>query len=274
MTASTATASLGPTVPASIVVSHRSLPRLFGHQVRYEARALRRNPALIGFTLGMPLVMLVIFSALLGNESIDGFAISYKQWLAPRMAILAVLSSSFVSLATAVALRRGTGELKRVRSTPLPAGIVLAALGLVTAGLSLVSATLVVVGSWWVFGVQPPDVLATGLVLVVACATCSAVGLAVSTFIDRPDNAIAVANGLLWPIVFISGTYTTVPDGSILDRIAGFLPVRHLNDAASIANRNVRGRFGWTDLAVVAAMGVIAAAVAVRRFRWAPASES
>ena len=166
MTASTtAAARIGS--PATIrVADRRTTVRLLGHQLRYELRTMRRNPTLIGFTIGMPLVMMLIFAELMGNEDLGAIGVLYKEYLAPRMVVLAILTSSFVSLAISVALRRGNGELKRVRSTPMPAGVVLAALGITTAALSLVSATWVLVTSWWVFAIPPPALAPTVLVLV------------------------------------------------------------------------------------------------------------
>ena len=142
MTASTTAASrIGS--PATIRIADRRTPvRLLGHQLRYELRTMRRNPTLIGFTIGMPLVMMLIFAELMGDEDLGALGVLYKEYLAPRMVVLAILSSSFVSLAISVALRRGNGELKRVRSTPMRAGVVIAALGITTAALSLVSATI------------------------------------------------------------------------------------------------------------------------------------
>ena len=270
MTASTTAASrIGS--PATIrVADRRTTVRLLGHQLRYELRTMRRNPTLIGFTIGMPLVMMLIFAELMGNEDLGALGVLYKEYLAPRMVVLAILTSSFVSLAISVALRRGNGELKRVRSTPMPAGVVLAALGITTAALSLVSATTVMVTSWWVFAIPPPALVPTVLVLVAGGATGAALGMAMATFIRRPDNAIAVSNGVLWPVVFISGTYTVVATGSVLDRIAGVLPVRHLNDAAQSASHAAGGTIAWWDLGVVLLWGVLAAAVAVRRFEWEP----
>jgi len=270
MTASTTAAPMIGSPATTHVADQRTPVRLLAHQLRYELRTMRRNPTLIGFTIGMPLVMMLIFAELMGDEDLGGLGVLYKEYLAPRMVVLAILSSSFVSLAVSVALRRGNGELKRVRSTPMRAGVVIATLGITTAALSLVSATTVMVTSWWVFAVPPPALVPTVLMLVVGCATGAALGLAMATFIGRPDNAIAVSNGVLWPVVFISGTYTVVATDSLLDRIGGVLPVRHLNDAAQAASSTAGGTIAWWDIGVVAAWGLIAGVLALHRFEWEP----
>ena len=188
---------------------------LLVHQLRYEMRAVRRNPTLIGFTLGMPLVMLAIFAQLLGEENMRGLGLAYKQYLAPRMIVLAILSSSFVSLASTVALRRGNGELKtRARHTDAgrdrPRGRAdhrSAQPGECRPGdgrrLDRVRR-----------GAGPTARHGRGAAR--RGRASAALGLAVATLIRRPENSIAITNGLLWPVVFISGTYMWVARDSAL----------------------------------------------------------
>jgi ABC-2 type transport system permease protein len=174
----------------------------------------------------------------------------------------------------ALAIRRGSGELKRVRGTPLPPWITLAAIGLHTAILGIVIAVAIVLcGRWW-FGVALPALLPMVALLVIATSSLSALGIAVATFIRRPENGPAVTNGLLWPVTFISGTFTYVPEGSILRRIAELMPVRHLNEAAFSASPVAGGQIDWPSLAIIAAWGAGGALVAVRRFRWEPATST
>ncbi len=64
-------------------------------------------------------------------------------------------------------------------------------------------------------------------------------------------------------------------DDSILTKIGDVFPVRHFVNAvfAAFDPRIAHGlAHGWagSDLAVVAAWGVVGAVVAVRRFRWDP----
>jgi ABC-2 type transport system permease protein len=248
--------------------------RLLAHQLRYELRTARRNVVLIGFTLAMPLMMLGIFGLLLGSDTIGPLAMTYRQFFVPNVVVLALLSSCFASLGISLAIRRGTGELKRLRGTPLPPWVALAALCLQAAITgSLVAAVVVACGRWW-FGVAPPAVAPFLTLLAVSTLALSAMGVAVATFITRPENGPAATNILLWPVAFISGTFTWVPKGSALDHLASALPVRHLNTAALAATSTGGSHVAWRALAMVAAWGGIGAVVAVRRFRWEPATSA
>jgi ABC-2 type transport system permease protein len=59
---------------------------------------------------------------------------------------------------------------------------------------------------------------------------------------------------------------------SVLDRVAGLLPVRPFNQALLGPFAHQTG-FGWHSLGVLAAWGAAGALVAIRRFRWAPRPE-
>ena len=243
--------------------------RVLVHQLRFELRGARRNPVLLGFTIAMPLMMLGIFGLLLGNETM-GAVMTYRQFFVPNVVALGLLSSCFASLGIALAVRRGTGELKRLRGTPLPPWVALTALALHTAILGCVVAVLVVAcGRLW-FGVAPPAAVPFAALLSVATLSLSAMGIAVATFIGRPENGPAATNIVLWPVAFISGTFTWVPQGSALDRIADVLPVRHLNEAARAATAVGGAHIDWASLGMIAAWGVVGALVALRRFRWEP----
>ena len=56
----------------------------------------------------------------------------------------------------------------------------------------------------------------------------SAIGVLVSTFVPNEDAAPAIINFLLFPLLFISGTFGTISNSSFLGRLAAVFPVRHL----------------------------------------------
>ena len=82
----------------------------------------------------------------------------------------------------------------------------------------------------------------------------------------------AVANIILFPLSFISGTFTVVPQGSVLAKIAAVFPVRHFNEAvfAAFDPRRSGAQIAWAHLAVLLAWGIFGLVVALRSFRWEP----
>lgn len=243
---------------------------LLVHQLRYEGRIALRNPSFLGFTIALPLAFLGIFGTILGDITLEPISLAYREFFVPNVVVLALLSACFASLGITLAIRRATGELKRVRGTPLPPWIVLAALAAQAAILGALVSSIVLITArlWW--GIALPDPVPFAVLLAVTTPSLAALGTAVATFIRRPENAPAATNLLLWPVAFISGTFIPVPEGSPLHQLAQLLPVQHLNDAAIATMHPDGAQIPWTALAVVATWGTVGAAMAIARFRWEP----
>jgi ABC-2 type transport system permease protein len=165
-------------------------------------------------------------------------------------------------------MRRQDGILKRVRATPLPAWAYFLGLLAHCILVSFVDVALVVaVGR--LFGVPlPTHWAAISVTLVLGAASFCALGVAVASLIRNSEAAPAVVQLVLFPLVFISGSYLPI-HSSVLNRVAGALPVRPFNQALIGPFAQHTG-FDWKDLSVLLAWGVVGAAVAIRRFRWDP----
>ena len=124
-----------------------------------------------------------------------------------------------------------------------------------------------------VYGITFPDHYLGLAVSVVAGAFCfSALGIAVSTFVPNEDAAPAIINFVLFPLLFISGTFGPISSDSVLSKIASVFPMQHLN---KLMQRVFNPFAGGTaihsaDVAVLVLWALIGAGVAVRRFRWEP----
>ena len=251
----------------------RGTLRLLAHQVRYEQLSFWRNPQSAVFTFVFPVVFITIIGALFGGVSKSSYfgGLSALQYYVPTIAALSVLGSCYGQLAVALAARRQNGMLKRARATPLPAWGYFAGLLAHCVLVSVVDVALIVtVGH--LYGVPfPADWPAIVLTLVLAAASFCALGVAVASVIANAEAAPAVAQLVLFPLLFISGTYLPI-HSEMLNRIAGWLPVRPFNEALTGPFAGLGG-VDWRHLAVLAAWGAAGAFVAVRRFRWNPRPE-
>ena len=107
--------------------------------------------------------------------------------------------------------------------------------------------------------------------LVLGAASFCSLGVAVSSLVRNAEAAPAVVQFILFPLVFISGTYFPI-HSEVLNDIPGALPVRPFNQALMGPFAQHTG-FDWPHLRVLLAWGVGGAVVAVRRFRWDPRPE-
>jgi ABC-2 type transport system permease protein len=222
--------------------------RLLVHQTRYELLTFARNRQARFFTLALPVIFLVIFVSVFGNNRIGPEHIKASTYYVPGIAALAVLTASFTNLVISITTQRQMGVLKRRRATPVPAWVLVAGRALTSLVVSL--ALSVAVGS-----------------LALAC-----LGYAASTAIGSADGAQPTVLALTLPLSFISGVY--IPSQrlpSALQHVAEAFPLQHL--VAAMGRGFLPGAGGavaWEDLAIVAAWGVVGLAFALRRFRWTP----
>ena len=261
----------------SAVVTARPARRralgLLAHQVRYEQLSFWRNPQSAVCTFIFPVVFVTIIGALFGGVGRSPYfgGLSALQYYVPTIAALSVLGSCYGQLAVALAMRRQTGILKRARATPLPAW---AYFGGLLAHCVLVSAIdiMLIVSVGRLYGIPfPTHWLAIGLTLVLGAASFCALGVAVASVISNAEAAPAVAQLVLFPLLFVSGTYMPI-HSQLVNRIAGWLPVRPFNEALTGPFAQHTGA-DWPHLVVLAAWGGVGAMVAIRRFRWDPRPE-
>jgi ABC-2 type transport system permease protein len=249
------------------------------HQFRYDQKAFWRNPAAVGFTVALPVMFLLIFATIFGNQTsvIDGREVRAASFQVPGIITLALVSATYVNLTISITGLRERGILKRLRATPLPAWAFFAGRIGNAAVVTLLLAVLLEVIGRVLYGVTINAATLPGAVLALlvgAAAMCS-LGLATTCAIPSEEAAPPIANVIVLPLYFISGIF--IPSDSLPDwmaRLAGFFPVKALFDALLTAFDPTASAPGiaWGDLAKVAAWGVGGIVVALLAFRWTPRS--
>jgi ABC-2 type transport system permease protein len=248
---------------------------LVWHQVRYEQLSFWRNPQSAFFTFVLPVLVITVFGAMFagGTTSSYFYGLSALRYYVATITAVSVLGSCFSQLAIVLATRRQNGILKRVRATPLPAWAYFLGLLAHCLMVSLVDIVLIVgVGS--LYGVPVPGPArwpAIALALVLGAAGFCALGVGVSSLVRNAEAAPAVVQFVLFPLVFVSGTYLPIHSRLVND-ITGALPVRPFNEALLGAFALHNG-FAWKSLLVLLAWGAVGALIAIRRFRWDPRPE-
>jgi ABC-2 type transport system permease protein len=252
-----------------------SRPRAIVSEVRWEQKEYWRNPAAAAFTFAFPLMFLVIFIAIYGNNKVAlaGGKVRYAQYYVPAIISFGVISACYTNLAFSLAVSRENGLLKRMRGTPLQPSTYLAGLVGSVIVISLILTCLTIVMGLVFYGITFPG---RYLALIVTIATgafaFSALGVAVSTFVPNEDAAPAIINFILFPLLFISGTFGPIASGSALTRIADVFPVRHmLTLMVAVFNPLISGSgIRAADVGMLLLWGAIGTAVSIRRFRWEP----
>lgn len=240
--------------------------RILGRQLAYEQRMFWRNPGAVFFTLGLPVLMLVIFISLNGTDTVDGR--SFGAYFVPGMLVFGLINSTYGYVATKLVTRRDSRLLKRVRATPLPLPVLLAAAVANAVAIAVAITALVLTAGRVFYGVALPTRWGLALVFAVGSVSFAALGLALATFIPNPDAADPIVFATILPLLFVSGVFDQVPAGSIINQIAQVFPVRHLFQAALATTGGAHDGQPYRHLLVVAGWGAAGAVVAIRRFRW------
>ena len=250
--------------------------RLLLRQLRYERLAMTRNPAAAFFTFLFPLIFLVIFNLLFGNERIDvaGGETNASTFYIPAIAAFAVINACYTGLAMSVAFARDQGQLKRVAGTPLPKGAYLGGKALFLTLVALVLVAVVVAFGAALYGVDAPrgTLPAFAVTLAVGAAAFAMLGLATTAFIPNADAAPAIVNAVILPLLFISDVFIPLRENAPpwLGLIGDLFPVKHFSLALQAAFNPFEDGSGFRPghLAAMAVWGAAGALVALRRFRW------
>jgi ABC-2 type transport system permease protein len=245
------------------------------HQLRYDQKVFWRNPAAVFFTVAFPVILLLIFATVFGDQTIDvAGGIEITTYYVPAIITLAVVSATMQTLAMSVVLAREESRLKRVRATPLPPWVFVAGRvgnSIVVAALML---ALVAALGKLLYGVPIPWGRAPELLVVLAVGAASfcCLGIALTAAIPSQDAAAPIVNALLLPLYFLSGVF--IPDDELPSGVIDFanhFPIRPFFQA--FFDAYVPGSeptLAWDHLAVVAIWGVGGLLLAIRFFRWTP----
>jgi ABC-2 type transport system permease protein len=254
--------------------------RLVFHQLRYDLLVIWRDPRSRFFTIVLPVIFLVLLTSLFGDHTIhvNGRAIKASTYYVPGISVLGIMSASFVNLVLTITAQRESGVLKRRRSTPVPAWVLIASRALTSVIVSILLVVVIVALGRILYGVHIPSSTLPAFVVSVALGAISlcCLSFAVSTFIPNEDSAQPIIQAIVLPLYFISGVF--VPKDQLsktLQDIGNVFPISHLNNALFKAFEpgTTGSGFAGSDLLILAAWGAAGLLVALWRFSWAPQSD-
>ncbi|HEU4947427.1 MAG TPA: ABC transporter permease [Kribbella sp.] len=242
--------------------------KVFAH-ARMEFRLLLRNGEQLLLALVIPLGLLLLLGGTgLGDRFPlgDGPAIDLA---VPRIVALAVLSSSFTSLAIATGFERRYGVIKRLGASPLSrTGLLAGKMGAVLA-VELIQ-IVVLCGTGFALGWEPHGGAAAvfGVILMVLCGTAAfaSLGLLMAGVL-RAEATLAAAN-LLYLLLLVGGAVMTPVDEypASMQSVVQLLPSAAL--ASGLTKATLEGTIPWAAaLSLTLWAGVLGYLVS-RTFRW------
>ena len=249
------------------------------HEASYDVRVSFRNPRARFFTFFFPILLLVVFNGVFGSGHTDvaGTHVQLKVFYVAGILAMSVVTASYASLVITITTLRESGVLKRRRATPVPAWVLIAGLALSTVVITLtMSALLLLVAKiFYGIGMAGGALLAIACTVIVGTITFACIAYAVSGLVTNADAAQPLVQATMFPLWFISGVF--IPDENLsptLKHIAQLFPVQHLANSLHLASvhSSFSSSISGTDMLVLAAWALGAAAIAAWRFSWLPSA--
>ncbi|MDF2574599.1 MAG: transporter, partial [Agromyces sp.] len=269
-------ASVAPPPP---LAEDRGRPGWFGlltQRSLHVFRSLWRARTAFVFTFGLPLVWLILIGIVAGNEVIDPSTdLRVMQFATPTALAMGCLFATLPSIAIGVALDRESLVLKRLRGTPLPGWVYVAAQVVGVTLLAAAAVAVVLAVAIIAYGVTVPAEIVPPLVvtILVGLLSFSALGIAVASLAPSSRSTEAITIGAVVVLSFISGVF--IIGGELpewLERLAWALPMKpfvvSLQDLFNPLDDLPLWNLG--HLGLIAAWGVAGAVVAAVAFRWEP----
>lgn len=235
-------------------------------QCRYEQRSYWRSPLSVVSSIGFTPIFIFLIAGVTGET---GGAL---QRFLPGVVTISAMSICVTGVAVNLSYRRDQNILKRFYATPVSPWTIL-----VSVVLSATLTTLVVALASVAFVAVALDVhLAVGvasLLAGVALLSFALAWLGCALSAVPSQSVVAVANLVVFPALFVSGTMFPLDDSVWYAQAGRLLPPYFARQLVAPAlGVDLGGTTAAASLAGLAAWALVAAVVGARTFRWSSAA--
>lgn len=235
-----------------------------------ELKLFLREPAAMFFTLAFPVMVLLLFSALFGNEPVQGSpGLRSVDVMAPAYTGMVIGTTALLGLPIILTGYRQQGILRRLRATTLHPATILASHVLVNLLMTILGITLLIATAFFVYDLRIPEApLSVTLAFIIATLSFFALGFVLAGLVASARTAQILGQVIFFPMFFLSGAAgiprEMFPD--TLRRVSDFLPLTYVVNL--IQDLWIKGSWNLTALAVLLVLLVVSVAISARTFRW------
>lgn len=234
-----------------------------------EVKLFLREPTALFFTLAFPVMILLLFASIFGNEPVPGMpGVRSVDLQAPGYTTLIIGTVALIGIPTTLAEYRRRGILRRLRATPLHPSSILLSQVVTNLFVTMLGILLLLATARLIYGMSLPEApFAVVLAFVISSFCFFAVGFVLAGLLPSVRAASAVGQAIYFPMLFLSGAILPremFPD--TLRRVSDFLPLTYVVEL--IQDLWINGSWNLTALAVLAGLFAVSVAVSARTFRW------
>ena len=234
-----------------------------------EVKLFLREPAAVFFTLAFPIMILLLFASIFGNEPVPGMpGVKSVDVQAPGYTTLVIGTAALIGLPITLAEYRRRGILRRLRATPLHLSTILLSQVIMNLLMTMLGILLLLVTARLVYDMSLPEApFSVALAFVISSFSFFAVGFVLAGLLPSARTASVVGQAIYFPLLFLSGAILPrqmFPD--TLHRISDFLPLTYVVEL--IQDLWLKDSWNPTALVVLAGLFIVSVAVSARTFRW------
>lgn len=234
-----------------------------------EVKLFLREPTALFFTLAFPIMILLLFASIFGNQPVPGMpGVRSVDLQAPGYTTLIIGTVALIGIPTTLAEYRKRGILRRLRATPLHPSSILLSQVVTNLLVTMLGILLLLATARLVYGMSLPEApLAVVLAFIISSFCFFAVGFVLAGLLPSVRVASAVGQAIYFPMLFLSGAILPremFPD--TLRRVSDFLPLTYVVEL--IQDLWLEGSWNLTALAVLAGLFAVSVVVSARTFRW------
>jgi ABC-2 type transport system permease protein len=255
-----------------------SLPSVYRSRASVELKEFFRQRESVIFTLLLPVLLLVVFGAVLDYDI--GFGVTFTQYFMAGIIAAGILGASLQNMAISIAAERSDGTLKSLAGTPMPRSAYF-----VGKIVQVLAVTLVIIVVLLLIGVVFYDIeLPTGAdwitfawVTALGAAACTLLGIALSSLAKTGRSASATVTPFALLLQFISGVFfrfSTIP--TWMQTVASFFPLKWMGQGLrsvflpdALAAQEPAGSWELGRVALVLGVWCVAGLLlCIATFRW------
>jgi len=209
-----------------------SVARVSLSRTGLELKSFFRRREAVVFTFSLPVVLLIIFGSIF-HGTVGHTGVSYRLYFTAGIIASGIMSTTFVNLGITIVLEREDGTLKRLAGTPMPKAAYFAGKALSSLVIAAIEVAILLAIAVPLYGLKLPSTggrwVTFAWVFLLGVATCTMLGIAVSSVPRSSRSAAAVLNLPYLVLQFISGVYfpfSSLPKG--MQDVAALFPLKWL----------------------------------------------
>lgn len=205
------------------------------------------------------------------EHSVRSSSLRYIDFLVPGIIAMTLMNSAMFGLGGTIVNYRERGILRRLKVTPQPLGIFIAAQITNQLIFSVIRAALLVLVGTAVFGAAVLGSYALlGLVIVVGSLCFTTLAFSIASFAPTRETADTLSNIISLPMMFLGGVFFPVDTAPAWIRpLITVLPLKYLADAMrSVMVKGMGFQAIRVDLLILMAVTAVFFIISVGTWRW------